>query len=1259
MRIPTSIKPLIAVLSTICGLGVLSAPAFAETPGPGWELTSRTFPTNLPPAVNDVQQITVNATGGTFTLTFLSPTFEENTTVAISHNAEIAVVQADLEALPEIGAGNVAVTGVPGSYVITFTGRLGARDVSKLTANAGGLTGGAQTATVAVQSEGAGRGTVEVDIVNVGKAPSEGPITVTDTLPEGLTAISAGETQNIFAEDSSILHSLWNCTGNGLGKAVLGATVVTCTNEPSGFVYAGGGGGPGSTTGENLQPELGIAVRTESREVIGTNRVTIAGGGAPTPASTTSTVKVSSTPAEFGFTGWDGWFSNADGTLDTQAGSHPYEATFSFDLPTLVQNTGFPELRAAGGEVRNLVVDLPPGLVGNPNAVPQCTRQQLDAIRCPNASQIGSAMIFFGGGSDQEMPRVYNMVPPPGVPAEFGFLSVEGINSYLDNSVRSGSDYGITTEIDNTPTRSIVHVVTTLWGVPGDPSHVIWRESNQPGCSKEQIERIGGNAEDEQKCKPVGSSPKPFLTLPTECGEPQKFTIRANTWQHPDVWRKAEFSSHDAGGLSTGFTGCEDVLFGPLVSTSPDTARGDTPAGLTVEVKPPIGGLEDPEGRGSSDIQNTTVTLPEGFVINPGQAAGLQACQASQDGLTTEAEKMRGEEDNGPPSCPGASKVGTVKIKSPLIEGAAEKEFEGNVYVLQSNPPELKLLVAASADGVNLKLVGVVHLNEQTGRLTTTFQGTPELPFTVFKLSFSGGPQAALDTPTQCGVYTTGADFTAWGSPFVSDFLTNATFGITEGPGGSPCSSSPLPFAPTLSAGSTTDQAGGFTNFSLLLQRGDGQQRIERLAFREPAGLAGMISSVPLCPEPQASKGECSDVSKIGHAAVASGPGPYPLVIPQPGNPESPIFLTGPYAGAPFGLSIVTHVIAGPFDLGTIITRAKIEIDPHTAQITVTTDPFPQIVDGVPTDLRLINSVIDRPGFLFNPTNCSPQEFTGTAWGTPPPGAGGPGATAAISSHFGVGSCQSLKFKPKFSASASGKNSKAGGASLDVKVAYPSEPQGSEANIAKVKVDLPKQLPSRLTTLQKACTAAQFNTNPAGCPSASVVGHAIVHTSVLPVPLEGPAYFVSNGGEAFPNLIMVLQGYGVTVDLVGDTFINKAGITSSTFKTVPDVPFNTFELVLPQGPTSALATDVPAKAQYSLCGQKLTMPTELIAQNGATIDQSTPIAINGCAKKKSLTRAQKLVAALKVCHKKHNKAKRASCERQAHRKYGVVKKRKK
>jgi hypothetical protein len=1153
MRTPIHLKLLIAALVTACGLVILAAPAFAVTAGPGWELTARTFPTNLQPS---------------------------------------------------------------------------------------------------------GSGVIEVDIFNVGAAQSKGTITVTDTLPPGVTATNAGELGIVENWLKPVIrHELWNCTGNGPGEGpgVAGATVVTCTNNRENaptFEFEGGGGLPNFALHPDFQPELAIAVKalpgaTEDE----TNHVSISGGGAPTSASVEDDINTSAISPSFGLIGGDSWFSNADGTLDTQAGSHPYEATFSLDLANALKLSGGEGLKPAGGEWRNVVADLPPGLIGNPTAVPQCPAAKFVAEKCPDSTQVGVVFIRFAGYPGQNVFRLFNLVPPPGMPAELAF-SLESVNTYLEFGVRTGSDYGIATRVNNINQREVIGSVLTIWGMPGEQSHDPWRSGAPGGCTQEEIEHqanqcfSSGHVVDGEF---RGPALKPFLTLPTACAGPQTFSIEAHPWGSPTTTSKMSFKTHDSNHDPIGFTGCEHLAFEPLITTSPDTAKADTPAGLTVEVEPPIGGLENPGGDGTSDIQNTTVTLPEGLVINPGQAAGLQACQPSQAGLTTEIEKEHGEEDNGLASCPLASKVGTVRIKSPLIEGSVEKEFEGNVYVLQSNPPELKLLVAASADGVNLKLVGIVHLNEATGQLTTKFEGTPELPFTDFILSFSGGPQAALDTPTQCGTYTTSADFGAWSTPFVSDFLTGASFTLTEGPGGSPCPLSPMPFSPSMVAGATTDQAGGFTNFSLLLQRGDGQQRIEKLRFRTPTGLSGMISSVPLCPEPQASEGTCSAASHIGHAVVTSGPGPYPLVIPQPGEPEAPIYLTGPYKGAPFGLSIVTPVIAGPFNLGTIVTRAKIEVDPHTAQITVTTDPLPQIVKGVPTDLRSINSVIDRPGFMFNPTNCNPQEFTGTATS-----AGG-AATAPLATRFGVGSCQSLKFKPKFSVSASGKNSKAGGASLDVKVTYPSEPQGSEANIAKVKVDLPKQLPSRLTTLQKACTAGQFATNPAGCPAASVVGHAVVHTPVLPVSLEGPAYFVSNGREAFPNLIMVLQGYGVTVDLVGDTFINKAGITSSTFNATPDVPFSTFELTLPQGPYSALATDVPAGAHYSLCGQKLSMPTELVAQNGAVIDQSTAVSITGCAKTKALTRAQKLARALKACHKKPKGRKRVACERTARKRFGAVK----
>jgi hypothetical protein len=458
-----------------------------------------------------------------------------------------------------------------------------------------------------------------------------------------------------------------------------------------------------------------------------------------------------------------------------------------------------------------------------------------------------------------------------------------------------------------------------------------------------------------------------------------------------------------------------------------------------------------------------------------------------------------------------------------------------------------------------------------------------------------------------------------------------------------------LPFSPSLTAGSTTDQAGGFTNFSLLLQRGDGQQRISGLQFKAPAGLTGELAKVPLCTNAQAETNTCPEASKIGHTVVEAGPGPYPLVVPEPGQPPAPIYLTESYGGAPFGLAIVVPLHVGPFVLPTQRVRARIDVDPHTSALTVTTDPLPQVVAGVPTDLREIDAVIERPEFMVNPTNCDPQAFSGIAYGTPPPGQGGPGATAAISSRFQVGACRSLEFAPKFTVSTSGKTSKSQGASLTAKVSYPNVPQGTDADIGYVKVELPKQLPSRLTTLQKACTSAQFEANPAGCPSASFIGHAVVHTPLLPVPLTGPVIFVSHGGEAFPSLTIVLQGDGVTVDLVGATFINKAGVTSTTFKTVPDDPFSTFELVLPEGPYSALT------ANGNLCTSKLTMPNEFIGQNGAVIKQSTRIGVTGCARAKALTRAQKLAKALKACRKDRKHGKRASCERLARRRYGVVK----
>jgi hypothetical protein len=998
-----------------------------------------------------------------------------------------------------------------------------------------------------------GNGVLFLYVYNVGAkaVPGEGP-TVVDELPTGLEA-TGGPTE------------------------CLGTTEVTCKL---------GEVAPGGIPHELVIPVRVSASASNASEPV--DIVRVSGGGASAAGASRTEVPVvfGSAAAGLGFAVFDGWLSNADGTVDTQAGSHPYELTMAFATNTEGVG-GSHEETATYGEPRALNVNLPPGLAGDPGAVPKCPRAVFDGEGCPQSTKIGEDLPSLNGGAVGLYFPIYNLVPPKGVAAQFGFI-FDGTSAFLDAGLRSGGDNGITEHIKPVPQEAVVYNTATIWGVPGE--HAV------PGETREEHERRVGVT--------------PLLTLPTSCGKPQSFGVEElGTWQHPTASAKASFVMRNNAGMAAGFTGCEKLVhFEPSVRVSPDTTYADTPAGLTTVVRVPQG------ANGSlavSNIKDTTVVLPEGLVVNPGQANGLQACQASQEAMGLAGD---GEVNEEPPSCPAASKVGTDEIATPLLPD----RLRGNVYVLQSNPPELELLVAASGDGVNLKLVGKVHLNEMTGQLVTTFEETPDAPFTEFVLSFSGGPQAALATPTACGVYETTAVLTPWSSPFIPNAFSASRFGIDSGPLGAPCVR-PLPFAPTMNV-STTDQAAGYTEMLVLLQRGDEQQRISTLQFKAPEGLSGMISRVTLCKEPQAAQGTCPEASQIGHTVVGSGPGPFPLFIPEQGQAPAPIYLTEGYGGAPFGLSIVVPVIAGPFNLGTEVVRGRIEVDPHTAQITVSTNALPTIIKGIPTDLRSIDAVIDRPGFMFNPTNCSPMSFSGTATSTE-------GATAALSTPFRVGSCQSLKFNPDFKVSTQGKSSKAQGASLSVKIVYPTGNPGhnqasSQANIAAVKVDLPKQLPSRLTTLQKACTAAQFEANPAGCPAASVVGHAKVITPILPVALEGPAYFVSHGDEAFPSLILVLQGYGVTVDLVGTTFISKAGITSSTFKSTPDVPFSTFELNLPEGKDSALATNLPVKDHYDFCGQKLVVPTAFTGQNGAVIHESTPVSVTGCPKAKKVKKAR-------------------------------------
>ena len=499
-----------------------------------------------------------------------------------------------------------------------------------------------------------------------------------------------------------------------------------------------------------------------------------------------------------------------------------------------------------------------------------------------------------------------------------------------------------------------------------------------------------------------------------------------------------------------------------------------------------------------------------------------------------------------------------------------------------------------SGSSVRIKLAGRTHVNEQTGQLTTVFEDDPQQPFEKATLTLDGGPTAPLANPSSCGVATATSQLVPWSSTAAAPFTAEPSNSFTVGG----CAAQ---FAPSFAAGMTgSAQAGAYSQLSVTFSRTDQDQDLGGITVHMPPGLLGMVSHVAQCQEAQANAGTCPQASEIGTVTTAVGPGPEPFWIG-----DGRAYLTGPYKGAPFGLSVVVPAVAGPFNLGEEIVRAAIYIDPHTSAVTVVSNPLPTMKDGIPFQVRTVNVNVNRSQFIFNATSCNPMAIGATLSSTQ-------STAAAVSSPYQATGCKNLAFKPTFTASTQAHTSKADGASLNVKITYP---QGTYANIAKSLTELPTVLPSRLTTLQKACVDTVFEANPAACPEGSVVGEAITHTPVLKQPLVGPAYLVSHGGAAFPDLEIVLQGEGVEIILDGQTDI-KNGVTKTTFNAVPDAPFETFELNLPEGPHSALAANVAP------CSTALELPTVLTAQNGAVLKQVTRIAVTGCPPTVAITKTK-------------------------------------
>jgi hypothetical protein len=964
----------------------------------------------------------------------------------------------------------------------------------------------------------------------------------------------------------------------------------------------------------------------------------------------------------------------------TQAGGHPWALTTTVEFAT--EEISVP-LGGGGGthstvptqDPKDIVTFLPPGLLGNPNPklFPRCPLAVALAGagggRCPTDTQIGVFVVGYFGKKQASLAPIVNVEPEKGQSAEFGLEGAGGPTVLLTaHVVRSGGGYGLTVVSNEIPLVELNEVELTFWGVPADPSHDQMRGlicAGVHGLAACEYRGHPGNIEETDALTgvPSGAPLAPFLIMPTDCeAGPLATSVRADSWEEPGryIEKQAEQSLPTAlGGAAHGFGGCDLLQFSPEIEVRPDKLLADEPVELGVNLRVPQ--VETTVAPATPQLRDSVVTLPEGMSISPGIVDGIQACNRSGpeginfDGPESEELGLNGEPQLAPGHCPQASTVGEAEAISPLLDepvkghvylarpecgGAGEAACteedaaKGRIYKLYL---ELGGQGPLANTGVNLKVEGEVQANPATGQLTTVFENTPQLPFSELKIKLNGGPRSPLDNPTACGQATTTTDFTPWSAPGITpeglsmpgtaDATPSSFFNVTGCAG-------PPGLRPGFTAGTVSPQAGAFSAFTLNFTRQGREQFLAGIQVHTPPGLLGMLSSVQLCEEPLAQQGACPEASRIGTTTVASGAGSHPFEI------SGSVYLTKGYRGAPFGLSIVTNAVAGPFNLGLVVVRARIDVDPVTSQLTVTSDPLPQIIFGVPLRLKRVTVNIDRPGFMFNPTNCSAQQITAVV-------SGDQNAVADVSSPFAAGGCRSLDFKPHFTVAVSGRTSKQNGASLDAKVSYPPFKPGEEANISYVKVELPKQLPSRLTTLQKACLAAVFEANPANCPSASVIGIVRASTPVLPVPLSGPVYFVSHGGEAFPSLVAVLQGDGVRVDLTGTTFIDKHGITSSTFKTVPDVPVSTFELYLPQGPYSALAANgnlcsltatrtVRRKVTKRVRGHTihktlishvatpatLGMPTEIVGQNGAVVHQSTPVQVTGCPRAAKATRAK-------------------------------------
>jgi len=948
------------------------------------------------------------------------------------------------------------------------------------------------------------------------------------------------------------------------------------------------------------------------------------GGGGEADAAIALAVQDEALP--FGFlAGFSAPLSEADGSATTLAGAHPYQATIEFGFPTKKPGV----VPTNSGHPRDVSVQLPRGLLGDPAANRVlCDEAHLVLDECPKGSQVGLAEIT--SLLTEEMPTVfvsplYDMVPPPGSPAVIGVDAANvGIFAHVFAKVRTASDYGVSADLSDIlafPGQPIFNVQSQLWGDPSSEAHDKIRDT----C----LEEAGdcGFKEGER-------SEVPFLTAPGNCsGSPLAFSARADSWEEPSPpfqEREARYRSADLAGDPVSLGGCGELEFKPTIEAQPTTDRADAPSGLDFDLRQPQQApSKDPlSGRATAILKDATISFPEGMSVNPSQAAGLDACTESQVGFAEEVSEgeeagaLRFSED--PQSCPDASKIGSVEVASPLLvqrneaheaiysaKGAPLPEpLKGAVYLAKpyANPfgslIALYIAVEDPKTGIVAKLAGEGQLDPTSGQIATRFAHNPELPIEDIHVHIFGGDRGALITPPACGAYAAGADLTPW-SANAPTAHPEGPFSIDEGPGGGPCPAS-QPWAPGLLAGTLSPAAGKYSPLTFKLTRPDGSERLSRIEASLPAGLSAKLAGVAQCSEAEIAKARsreapdqgaaeiadpsCPAASQVGSVEVAAGAGPNPY------RTTGSVYLAGPYEGAPLSFAIITPAVAGPFDLGAVVVRTAVYLDPETAQARAVSDPVPQTVQGIPVDVRSVALHIERPSFSLNPTTCDEEAFTGAATSAL-------GHIAPLFDRFQVGGCRSLPYKPKLSARLFGATHR--GAHPRLRAIFTAK--AGEANTARISFALPHSEFIDQAHFRTICTRVQFAAK--ACPKGSIYGHMKAISPLLGYPLQGPVYLRSSSHE-LPDVVAALHGPAwqpIELDLDGRVDSVHGGVRT-IFQTVPDAPV-TKAIVTMQGKRKGLFQN-----STNICKGRHRATLKLNGQNAKTHD-TRPLLKASCHKR--------------------------------------------